>query len=102
MYITAKNIKESGIDLSEVTYVDYPFHKQIYPRCNPEKNDVLLVKDGVKTGIAAINDLEEEFSLLSSVTLFKPNKNILNPYYLKYFLNSPMGVVHISIRKKIR
>jgi type I restriction enzyme S subunit len=91
LYITAKNLKESGMDLSDVTYVDYSYHKSIYRRCNPEKGDVLLIKDGVKTGIAVVNNLEEEFSLLSSVALFKPKKSVINPYYLKYFLNSPVG-----------
>lgn len=91
LYITAKNIKDNGLDLSDVTYVDSSFHQSIYERCNPEKGDVLLTKDGVKTGIAVINNLEEEFSLLSSVALFKSNKNILNSYYLKHFLNSPIG-----------
>jgi type I restriction enzyme S subunit len=91
LYLTAKNLKEGGIDLSDVTYVDHSYHKSIYRRCNPEKDDVLLIKDGVKTGIATINNLEEEFSLLSSVALFKPKKNIINPYYLKHFLNSPIG-----------
>ncbi|MFA4935927.1 MAG: restriction endonuclease subunit S, partial [Candidatus Methanoperedens sp.] len=91
LYITAKNIKENGLTLSDVTYVDSSFHQSIYGRCNPEKGDVLLTKDGVKTGMAVINNLEEEFSLLSSVALFKSNKNILNSYYLKHFLNSPIG-----------
>ncbi len=91
LYITAKNIRENGLDLSDVTYVDSSFHQSIFERCNPEKGDVLLTKDGVKTGIAVINNLEEEFSLLSSVALFKPNKSILDSYYLKHFLNSPIG-----------
>jgi len=91
LYITAKNIKESGIDLSNVTYVDFLTHKSISKRCNPEINDVLLIKDGVKTGVATVNTLEEAFSLLSSVALFKPKENLLNPYFLKHFLNSPTG-----------
>ena len=91
LYITAKNIKENGIDLSNVTYVDNDFHKSIIDRCNPGKGDVLLIKDGVKTGIAAINQLKTEFSLLSSVALFKTNKMILLPHYLKHYLNSPVG-----------
>ncbi len=95
LYVTAKNIKPEGIDLSEVTYVDEVFHRSIFDRCNPEKGDVLLIKDGVKTGIAAINDLEEEFSLLSSVALFKTGQ-ILDSHFLRYFLNSPMGFKMIT------
>jgi len=90
LYITAKNIKPEGVDLSDVTYVNEVFHRSIFDRCNPEKGDVLLIKDGVKTGIAAINVLEEEFSLLSSVALFK-TREVLDSHFLKYFLNSPFG-----------
>jgi type I restriction enzyme S subunit len=91
LYVTAKNIKESGLDLSHVTYVDRTFHRAIYARCNPEIGDVLLTKDGAKTGVAAINDLEQEFTLLSSVALLKPNKTLISSCYLKHFLNSPTG-----------
>ena len=91
LYITAKNIKENGIDLSNVTYVTQSFHNSIYQRCNPEKGDVLLIKDGVKTGVTTVNQLNEKFSLLSSVALLKPCTTILNPYYLKHYLNGMRG-----------
>lgn len=41
-------------------------HRAIYERCNPELGDVLYIKDGATTGIAMVNTLEEEFTLLSS------------------------------------
>lgn len=91
LYVTAKNIRETGVNFSNITYVDEEFHRTIYNRCNVEKNDVLLIKDGVKTGIATVNQLDQEFSLLSSVALLKPYKKYLNPWYLKNYLNSPIG-----------
>jgi restriction endonuclease S subunit len=51
-YITAKNIKESGLDLSDVTFIPADVHRSIYARCNPQKGDVLYIKDGATTGIA--------------------------------------------------
>lgn len=90
MYVTAKNIKPTGIDLSNITYVTKEIHKEIYERCNPEFGDVLYIKDGATTGIAVINTLKEEFSLLSSVALIKPNRQILSAKYLCYVMNSPM------------
>ena len=88
MYVTAKNIKKDGIILDSITYVSESIHRQIYVRCNPEYGDVLYIKDGVTTGIATINTLKEEFSLLSSVALLKPGTSIIN-YYLKAVLNTP-------------
>ena len=87
MYITAKNIKRKGIDLSNVTYVGEEVHREIYGRCNPQKGDILYIKDGATCGISTINNLDEEFSLLSSVALIKPNRNILNSY-LNIYLQS--------------
>ena len=70
-YITAKNIKLSGFDFSNITYVPEEVHRPIYERCNPEMGDVLYIKDGATTGIAMVNTLKEEFTLLSSVALLK-------------------------------
>ena len=87
-YITAKNIKSSGITLNNITYVSKYIHNEIFARCNPEKGDILYIKDGATTGVVTINTLEEEFSLLSSVALIKPVKNILNKYLLYYLQSS--------------
>ena len=88
-YITAKNIKPWGLDLSNITYVSEDVHREIIARCNPQKGDVLYIKDGATTGIAIINPLDEEISILSSVALIRPQKNILLSKYLCYALNSP-------------
>lgn len=88
MYVTAKNIKENGLDLSNITFVSEDIHQEIYSRCNPEKNDVLLIKDGATTGIVTVNNLEEPFSLLSSVALIKPLSKVL-PWYVAYAMRSP-------------
>ncbi len=88
MYVTAKNIKKDGIVLDNITFVSRNVHRSIYERCNPEFGDVLYIKDGVTTGIATINTLHDEFSLLSSVALLKPSNSIVNQY-LKAVLNTP-------------
>lgn len=79
-YITAKNIKREGILLSNITYVTKQVHEEIYARCNPEMGDVLYIKDGVTTGIAVVNTLNEPFSMLSSVALLKLKDTICNKY----------------------
>ena len=91
LYLTSKNIRNNYMDLSNVTYVDKEFHSAIYQRCNPEFGDVLITKDGVNTGNVSINTLKEPFSLLSSVCLLKPKKNIITSVFLKYYIQSPQG-----------
>jgi type I restriction enzyme S subunit len=95
-YITSKNLRPWGLDITDIAYVTEDIHREIYDRCNPELGDVLLTKDGANTGMVAINTLEEEFSLLSSVALLKPDRSILEPRYLRYFLESPEGTKRIA------
>lgn len=88
LYITAKNIKSSGVDLVNVTYVSKDIHEEIFKRCNPEPGDVLFIKDGATTGVVTINNLENPFSLLSSVALLKVKREILLPEFLVHVLRS--------------
>ncbi len=88
LYITAKNIKFTGVDCSTATYVTEDTHKEITSRCLPEYRDVLYIKDGATTGVVTVNNIEEPFSLLSSVALIKPIKLMLDPDFLSFTLRS--------------
>ena len=88
LYITAKNIKEHGFDLSEITYVTELQHREIFTRCPVQKGDVLYIKDGATAGIAMVNPLVEEFSLLSSVALIRTIRTKLIPEFIAYQLNA--------------
>ena len=55
-------------------------------RCRPEKGDVLLTKDGT-IGNATVNNLDDDFSLLSSVALIKPHSSVLS-WYIVFCLRS--------------
>lgn len=87
MYVTAKNIKDTGIDLSNITYVTKEIHKEIYSRCDVVYGDVLYIKDGVTAGIATINTLKEEFSMLSSVALIRADLKLATNEFIKTYLN---------------
>lgn len=88
-YITAKHLKKDVIDFyCNPTYISQRDHKEIFSRCTPVKGDVLYIKDGATTGIAAVNEYEFEFSMLSSLALIKPRKDSLNSYYLSCYLNN--------------
>lgn len=87
-YITAKHIKNCKLDFhSNPTFVSSKDHKEIYSRCNPAFGDVLYIKDGATTGMAAVNTLKEEFSMLSSLALFKLNRQLVSNEYLVCYLN---------------
>lgn len=85
LYITAKNIKDDGVLLDDISYVTEEDHEEIYSRCNPEYGDILYIKDGATTGVTTINDLKEPFSMLSSVALLKTSEIMHNPYFVYFF-----------------
>jgi type I restriction enzyme, S subunit len=87
LYITAKNIKEWGIDLSEITYVSKDAHDEIYKRCPVRKGDVLYIKDGATAGIATVNTFADPFSMLSSVAMLRPKLNQYDSRFMAYHLN---------------
>lgn len=88
LYVTSKNVRPGKIDLTGVTRVSADIHREIYRQCPVRKGDVLYVKDGVNAGTAALNSLDEEFSMLSSVALIRPKPLLLDPAYLVHWLNS--------------
>jgi type I restriction enzyme S subunit len=90
-YITAKNVRPGGLDLSRVTFLTEHDHRTIFRRCDPRRGDVLLVKDGVNAGDAAINTLDEEISLLSSVCFLRPHPAVIDGAFLRYYLLSPVA-----------
>lgn len=87
-YVTAKNIKNEGVLLDDITYVSREVHDEIFARCNPEKGDILYIKDGATTGVVTVNDLNEPFSMLSSVALLKLPSCLFNRL-ITQFLRSP-------------
>ena len=91
LYLTSKNVRENHLDLSNVSYVSEADHQSIYARCPVHKGDVLYVKDGANTGLTAINTLDEEFSLLSSVAVLRGKPGCLDNRFLCFFLNTAQG-----------
>lgn len=90
-YITSRNIRNGYMDISDVPYLSDKAHRNIYKRCNVLHNDVLLTKDGASTGNVCLNELEEEFSLLSSVAFIRANKNKATNEYIYQYICCPKG-----------
>lgn len=95
-YITAKHLKSHGLDFeASPWYVSEDSHRAIYARCDPKLGDVLYIKDGATTGLAAVNRYDFEFSMLSSLALIRPNDAALTPEYLSHWLN------HSNVRRHL-
>ena len=84
LYVTSKNIGFGKFDVSTADRIDAAEHAKIYARCDVKKGDLLLTKDGANTGNAALNPLDEPFSLLSSVALLRFDCRRHLPAYFLY------------------
>ncbi len=81
-FLSAKDVQDDNIIFSDDKFVSVEDGKKFRKRCNPEKNDILLVSRGATIGRVAIVDTEQEFCLLGSVILIKPKENIESKYFL--------------------
>ncbi|WP_186289647.1 restriction endonuclease subunit S [Methylomonas koyamae] len=90
--ISAKDVREWGVDFSDTKFVPTEFSAISRRRCNPEIGDVLVVSRGATVGRACFIRTDTEFCLMGSVLLFKPDYQFVSPNYLATFLQSPLGI----------
>ena len=86
-FISTRNISTGKLNLSTAKYITRELHEELCKRCKPKKWDVLYSKGGT-TGIAAVNDSDQEFSVWVHVAVLSLGEYIY-PYYLAMALNSP-------------
>ncbi len=91
LYVTSKNIGFGTMDITTAERISKEEHVKIYSRCDVCKGDLLLTKDGANTGNAALNSLDEPFSLLSSVAMLRFDKRKHEAAFFLYQILSPEG-----------
>jgi len=85
-FLSAKDLKDKGVNFSDPLFVDESVADKCRKRCDPEKNDILVVSRG-DVGKCCIVDTEEIFCLLGSVILIKTSPSF-NSKYILYSLKS--------------
>lgn len=88
-FVSVKDMSSGKLSLEHTKFITEEEHKELFKRCNPQKGDILLSKVGT-TGVPAIIDTDEQFSLFVSVALLKYNHKFINEKYLYYLLLSPL------------
>lgn len=88
-FVSVKNMSTGVLSLENTKFISTEEHRELYLRCNAEKGDILLSKVGT-TGVPAIVDTEEQFSLFVSVALLKFNHACIDLKFLYYMLLSPL------------
>lgn len=97
-FLRVTDIQTKEINLDKVKFIPETEHIELVKRCNPEKGDVLLSKNGT-IGITKIVDWDWEFSIFVSLCLIKFLPK-LSPSYFIHFFNSSIVDRQISDSSK--
>ena len=88
-FVSVKDMSNGVLSLENTKFISEEEHQELYARCNPEKGDILLSKVGT-TGVPAIVNTTEQFSLFVSVALLKFDRECIDLKFLYYMLMSPL------------
>ena len=88
LMLSARNVRDGHISMNEISYVSEDHFNREIKRCQPQKNDILLVSVGATIGRAAIVRNEPPFMIVRSVALLRPSEKI-NPLYLLKWIQNP-------------
>jgi type I restriction enzyme S subunit len=114
IFLSSKDVKSGYIDWSDIRFISHELHKELSRRVSPQRNDILLAKNGT-TGIAALVETDEIFDIYVSLALLRP-KSTINSTYLLSAINNDMtkrqfdvglkgiGVpnLHLSVIKEVK
>lgn len=94
LYLTSKNFKQDGISLDMVDYISKETYQKYFKErskalTKPKENDILLSIIGTM-GAPYIVKKDDIFGLSSSVSIIRPNNEIIDSKYLYYWIKSPI------------
>ena len=55
-FLSSKDVMTQKIDWSDIKYIPADLHEKLYATIHPKRNDILMSKNGVNYGVAAVND----------------------------------------------
>lgn len=88
-FISSKDVTSKRINWDNIKYITKDLHKELYKRIAPQKDDVLLAKNGT-TGIAALVEDDRIFDIYVTLAVLRPVKKYVYPKFLLYLVNSPI------------
>jgi restriction endonuclease S subunit len=98
-FLRVTDLKSKNLLDSAIKYIPKEEHDELIKRCKPERGDILYSKNGT-IGLTRFVNWDWEFSIFVSLCLIKPNRELINPIYLKHYLESNIVNDQIRIRSK--
>lgn len=87
-FLSSKDVMSQKIDWTDIKYIPAELHEKLYATIKPQRNDILMSKNGVNYGVAAVNDTDEVFDIYVSLALLRP-KEIIDPVFFRCVINNP-------------
>jgi restriction endonuclease S subunit len=94
--IKVNSLTNQGIAWENISYVPKPFYKKS-SRAHIKTNDILVLSsahspEAIASKIDIVNDMPfSEAMIVGELMLIRPNVKIVNPWYLLWYLRSPIG-----------
>src|SRR2546425_10897614 len=84
-FVTVKDVEHDRIDLSNCSFISKTDYDRLKANCNPKEGDILFSKDGTVGKVVEISK-QVEFVILSSLAILRPNPEIVDRKFLKFYL----------------
>lgn len=88
-FLSAKDVTTQKIVWDKIKYITKSLHEELCLRIAPQRNDILLAKNGT-TGVAALVETDIVFDIYVTLAVLRPRK-IISPKFLLYFVNGPVA-----------
>ena len=85
-FLSAKDVASGTINWNNIKYIPVELHNELSKRVKPQKNDILLAKNGT-TGICAKVDKDEVFDIYVSLALLRANEGYSIDYLVQAINN---------------
>ena len=94
---SVKDMNEFGFNDSDYKMIsEDDFKSLVAAGCRPQKDDVLIAKDGSYLKYAFVCKEEKDEVILSSIAILRPNKDIIDPTFFSFLLRNP------SVKKSMK
>ena len=85
--LSVKDMTVNGFLYSDCKYIgSIDYEKLVTNGCRPQKNDVLVAKDGSYFKYAFVVNEDKEQAILSSIAMLRPYSEMVRPRYLAYYM----------------
>jgi len=95
--LSVKDMRPNSFSYEDCKFICLSDYQSLVKNdCKPKLSDILIAKDGSYLKHVFVVVKEKEEVILSSIGILRPNLDLINPYYIKYYLHSDFVKKEVS------